>query len=191
MRMTEAEINQKQIEYRRHLNSLMISGKAMIALGVWTTMRVVLTMLLGQNNLRKFIMQYVIDSDIVIDDINEFGINIIIVVLFVIVLVICLISFSINYIAGIGAYREGKGVKKGKVYIFFIVLILLSTLWIYVVRLLPTSPQAVQEVQGETFLNEQGSVLLDFTQMMICVDVLYAMIKSRKISRELKEVQAV
>ena len=189
--MTEAEINQKQIEYRRHLNSLMISGKAMIALGIWTTLRVVLTMLLGENNLRKFIMQYVIDNEIVVDDINEFGINIIIVVLFVMILVISLIAFSINYIAGIGAYREGKGLKKGNVYIFFIVLILISTLWFYVARLLPASPQAVQEVQGETFLNEQGSVLLDFTQMMICVDVLYAMIKSRKISRELKEEQAV
>ena len=189
--MTEAEINQKQIEYRRHLNSLMISGKAMIALGIWTTLRVILAMLMGKNNLRAFIMQYFVDSDVVVDEINELGMNIVIVVVFVIVLVISLIAFSINYIAGIGAYREGKGLKKGNVYIFFIVLILISTLWFYVARLLPASPQAVQEVQGETFLNEQGSFLLDFTQVLICADILYAMVRSRKIGKELKEEQAV
>ena len=188
--MTEAEISQKQIEYRKHQDSLKISGKAMIALGLWTSLRLILTMLLGENNLRTFIINNFTEG-VGAEEINEAGINIVIVILFVLVLLICLIGFLINYVAGIGAYREGKGGKKGTAYIVITVLILLGTVWTYVDRLLPKSPQAVQAASEDTFLNESGSYLLDFTQLLICIEILYAMVKSRKIGKELEKEQAV
>ena len=53
--------------------------------------------------------------------------NAVVLFLFVVVLIICLISFLINYIAGHGAYVEGKTRKKGTVYIIVTILLLLLT----------------------------------------------------------------
>ena len=185
LRMTEAEISQKQIEQRKYLNSLKISGKAMIAFGAWTALRVILLMLLGEKNIRAFILSTAQGME----ELGETELSVVTAVFFVMIMVFCIIAFLINYVAGIGAYREGKGKKKGTVYIIVTSLLLILMIMSLVASLLSEPADPAQMSTEDAFLNEEGSFLLDLTQLLICVDILYSMIKSRKIGKELEKEQ--
>ncbi len=197
--MSDSVVAEKQQELRKSYNSLMICGKALIAFGAWTALRVILSMLLGDPNLRSFVeanMQSLGVSE-------EVPVELIMVIFFVIVLIICLIAFLINYIAGHGAYVEGKTRKKGTVYIIVTELLLIMTFSAIISPFLPEprteTPAAVTQENEETLvdlgdngetLGDSGSLLMDLTQLFLCVDVLYSVFKARKLSRELEKEAA-
>ena len=82
--MNDSDITAKQQELRKSNKSLMICGKALIAFGAWTALRVILSMLLGDNNLRSFVesnaQSLEAGGDVTVD--------MIIVILFIVVLVV-------------------------------------------------------------------------------------------------------
>jgi heme/copper-type cytochrome/quinol oxidase subunit 2 len=170
----------------------MICGKALIIFGAWTALRVILTMLLGNHNLQSFVKKNVLAAEAADADLM----NALFLFLFVVVLIICLISFLINYIAGHGAYVEGKTRKKGVVYIIVTVLLLLLTGFGIVSTFLPEEAPAAEPENQETLidagentdeLGDSGSLLMDLTQLFLCADILYSVYKARKLSKELGE----
>ncbi|MBR4456030.1 MAG: hypothetical protein IKS32_07375 [Solobacterium sp.] len=193
--MNDSVVAEKQQELRKSYNSLMICGKALIAFGAWTALRVILSMLLGDHNLRSFVEANMQSMEVS----EEVPVELIMVILFVIVLIICLIAFLINYIAGHGAYVEGKTRKKGTVYIIVTVLLLIITFSAVISPFLPDpqpeTPAAATQENEETLvdfgengdtLGDSGSLLMDFTQLCLCIDVLYSVFKARKLNRELE-----
>ncbi len=190
--MNDSEAAAKQQELRKSYKSLMICGKALIAFGAWTALRVILSMLLGDHSLRSFVEENAQSLEAG----GEVTIDMIVVILFVIVVIVCLIAFLFNYIAGHGAYVEGKTRKKGVVYIIVTVFLLLLTGFGIVSTFLPEeAPPAAQENQetlidaGENTdeLGDSGSLLMDLTQLFLCADILYSVFKARKLSSELGE----
>ena len=107
--MNDSEVTAKQQELRKSYKSLMICGKALIAFGAWTALRVILTLLMGDFNIRAFVEANTQALDIT----EDVTVDMVIIILFVIVFLVCLIAFLFNYIAGRGAYKEGKTRKKG------------------------------------------------------------------------------
>ncbi len=204
MHMTDSEAAAKQQELRKSRNSLMICGKALIAFGAWTALRVILYLLLGQYTLRTFI-----EDNIVPPETPEgFPLNLLILMIFSFVLVLCLIAFLLNFIAGRGAYREGKTGKKGTLYIVATVFLLVTTASGFIDSFRPEQKQEqtasetaaaepaedeglVDYGKSDDFMEGSGSTLLDITQIAICVDILYSVYKSRSIRKELGEEQAV
>ena len=190
--MNDSELAAKRQELRKSYRSLMICGKALIIFGAWTALRVILSMLLGDHNLQSFVKKNVLAAEAADADLM----NAVVLFLFVVVLIICLIAFLFNYIAGHGAYVEGKTRKKGTVYIIVTVLLLLLTGYGIVGTFLPEeAPPAAQENQetlidaGENTdeLGDSGSLLMDLTQLFLCADILYSVYKARKLNKELGE----
>ena len=190
--MNDSEVTAKQQELRKSNKSLMICGKALIAFGAWTALRVILSMLLGDNNLRSFVesnaQSLEAGGDVTVD--------MIIVILFIVVLVVCLIAFLINYIAGHGAYVEGKTGKKGVVYIIVTVFLLILTGYGIVGTFLPEESSAAEPENQEALidagdsgeaLGDSGSLLMDLTQLFLCGDILFSVYKARKLSSDLGE----
>ena len=195
--MNDSELAAKRQELRKSYRSLMICGKALIIFGAWTALRVILSMLLGDHNLQSFVKKNVLAAEAADADLM----NAVVLFLFVVVLIICLISFLINYIAGHGAYVEGKTRKKGTVYIIVTFLLLLLTGFgiadVFLEDEAENEPPAavVQETQEEPaededdgdFMTDSGSLLMDLTQLFLCADILYSVYKARKLNKELGE----
>ncbi len=194
--MNGSEVTAKQLELRKSYKSLMICGKALIAFGAWTALRVILTLLMGNFNIRTFVEANTQALDIT----EDVTVDMVIIILFVIVLLVCLIAFLFNYIAGRGAYKEGKTRKKGIVYIIVTVSLLFGTGYSIISSFLPeketeTPAAETQENQdtliyvGENgeFMKDSGSLLMDLTQLFLCADILYSVYKARKLSKELGE----
>ena len=194
--MNDSDITAKQQELRKSYKSLMICGKALIAFGAWTALRVILTLLMGDFNIRAFVEANTQALDIT----EETTVDMVIIILFVIVLLVCLIAFLFNYIAGRGAYTEGKTRKKGIVYIIVTVTLLFGTGYSIISSFLPeketeTPAAETQENQdtliyvGENgeFMKDSGSLLMDLTQLVLCADILYSVYKARKLNKELGE----
>jgi NADH:ubiquinone oxidoreductase subunit 6 (subunit J) len=80
----------------------------------------------------------------------------IVVILFVIVVIVCLIAFLFNYIAGHGAYVEGKTRKKGTVYIIVTVLLLLLTGYGIVGTFMPEEEAPAAEPENQETLIDAG-----------------------------------
>ncbi len=171
--MTSAELNKSLTKYRK---SLSVAGEAMTAFGVWTGVKVVLSLFFNQNELKEILSNPAIAE-----------IPLWFQIVFIALSVTLILGFFLSFhlIIGLGAYKEGHGKKKGIFYLFLTVLtIIVIGIEVIVFFINPR----VRE--GYTLLTGISSILFELTMMCICIDILYSAFMARRVEKQMHTAEA-
>lgn len=153
---------------RRSRSNLTVAGKAVLAFGIWSILKLILEWVLG-NEISQFI-------DESLEAPKEFQYGIIIAILAIIGLFI----FLFHYIIYRGARKEASGKKTGYFYLIITLLLALGSAYsIYDTVLHPSTLD-----QG--LFSIWSSILLDATVMGACIDVMYNGIMCKHMKKVLR-----
>ena len=169
--MTKDELKIALIKYRK---SLTVAGEAMMTFGVWTALKVILTMFGRQEELME-----VIDVDAL-----DLSSGRVIFILGLFLFVVIGFSLSIHLIIGINAYQEGHGRKKGIFYLLVTVLFLVSIL-VEIVQFILSPGYRLSFIE----MNGISAIAFDLTVAGICLDVLYSAFMTRKTRNRLASLE--
>ena len=166
------------VRLRRYLNQLTMSGLGCIVFGIWSGVRLVLTMYLRRAEILELLQ---VDINM---ELAEAGAEDVVfyIVLSVIVLV-ALFAILVHLFVGLSAMKEGRGKKHRTLYLFIALLLLYGTVtpWIN------GSSQAVAEGTEQIFSMDTGAVavLLDIGMAFTFIDMLYSAIRARLLQRKI------
>lgn len=155
-----------QREYRKHKDNLVTSGFAVIIFGVWNVMRMIMRAITNTEAINNLI-------NAAEGLLNEFTVTLLIVMMALI-----MTSFILLFMVyiGVSARLEGKGKRKGYLYVILAVVLL-------VLEFLNTLSDLLN-VLDETYANvERISLLLDFAALYAITTLVRSIYKVRKYER--------
>lgn len=153
---------------RKSRSDLIVAGKAVLAFGVWTMLKVLLELFLSDRNVETYI-----------DDTIEISRDIQMAVVIGMFVVVGLFAMLIHFIIYRGAVKEGHGRKTG--YLYLVIAMLFIGLSCYSIYNSILFPSAIE--QG--VLSYFSSVLFDLALVICCFDVIYNGIMCKRLKREL------
>lgn len=152
---------------RRSRSNLTVAGKAVLAFGIWSILKLILEWVLG-NGISQFI-------DESLEAPKELQSAVIITTLIIISLLVFLFHYSVFR----GARKEASGKKTSYFYLFTALLLALSSA--YSIYDTVVHPSTID--QG--VLSIWSSILLDATVIGSCIDVMYNGIMCKRMTKEL------
>ena len=164
--MEEVRNNDVEIQLRHYRNELTLNGQVMIFYAAWSVIKLVLQVFFGEENINTIIEQAAGTVDR----------NTILLVLVVIMIPVVAIAFGLHLLAGIGAYREGKGVGKGRFYLPVVYLLLVNSVLSILGSL--TSPQFPKTIPA---------ALLDCALIFLCIDLIHSAYQVRKLKKQINQ----
>lgn len=161
--MDEVKNDNLNTELRKYQNLLTVSGEGIILCGLWDALKAILGLYYGQENIYKLLES--VDAEI--------DRSIAAAVVTVIFAVTALLVFLLHFGAGIGAVKEGKGKKKGNVYLVLTLIIMAFAVLAVAGQIsrLPETPQL--------------AVLMDMATAFICIEVFVGAVVSRRLKKRI------
>lgn len=170
--MSVKELNSAEtVKLRRYRASLVTDGIGIITFGLWSIIKIIMTLLMQPFDLQLS------DSE-TISDPTERMLVIVFAVVFVIISVA--IILGIHMFVGLSAYREGRNGKKGSFYIVaagLMAIFICLTMTLYFV-----STDGGQTVS----LTSIAAFIIDLTTVILLLDMIYAAFMSRKLAIQLE-----
>ena len=154
---------------RKSRSNLLVAGKAVLAFGVWTMMKLLLELFLGENNFGMSI-----------DETMGGTIEIQAAVVIGVFVIIGLIAVFIHFIIYRGAVREGRGKKGG----FFYLLVAFIFIVFTIVSITYTVTHS--DLYAGQRLRFYSSILFDLALLISCTDVFYNGIMCKRLKKTLK-----
>lgn len=163
----------KEQELRRYQNELVIIGGGVIAFGLWSAVRTILTIFFGNDQILQ-------EMGTVTNEFPEYR-WVFYVLVFLVIFVIIGLFISIRLFIGSRARREGLGVKKSNLYLVLTVILIvvnIGSMGSVILGILDTE---------EDVLSEFVQILIDITNVVTLIQLLIAAKKSRQIEKELEQ----
>ena len=154
---------------RKSRSNLLVAGKAVLAFGVWTMMKLLLELFLGEDNLGT-----------IIDETMGGTIEIQAAVVIGVFVIIGLIAVFVHFIIYRGSVREGHGKKGG----FFYLLIAFIFIVFTIVSITYTVTHS--DLYAGQRLRFYSSILFDLALLISCTDVFYNGIMCKRLKKTLK-----
>ena len=159
--------DEDNINKRKFGNRLVLSGRALIILGVWSTAKTAVMLYLSMPEMIELYFEEYRDMYETALEVGS------LIIRYTIILIVIFLMFLF---AGLSAMSEGKGKKKKFVYMVMAPLIILYTIVTIVVAFIP--PVELLDMAG---------IVIDLTILFACCDVLVSGIKFKSINKRLKE----
>ena len=157
---------------RRYRGSLVTNGIGIIVFGVWSILKLVLSLVIDPLDLN------IAGDEYTTDQLADTIALVIVVIIFIIILTIVLL---VHLYVGFSAYKEGIYGIKGSFYLVLVVIMALidcCTLVLYL--FLKDNSTNDSQVQFAAFI-------IDITTVVVLIDTLYTAIMSRKLAKQLEK----
>ena len=155
-----------EINLRRYRDHLAGSGTGYILFGIWTVIKIFMTVTMN----RSFIADILVDVDI--DTSDESIRTLVSVVIYVLLILIALIALLVHLYIGTCAIHYSSGKKKSKLFLGFCILLMLMNI--------STIPKyfTVSE-QASSAYEDKGIVptIVDLTVIYLLFDIIYSVHK--------------
>ena len=155
---------------RRYRGSLVTNGGCIIAFGLWSAL--------------KFVITFITDSDLFNYEINdhaegsEYALILKILTIIFVASIIAFILYIHIYI-GRSSYREGLSEKTGSFYLVITFIVAVIVLFEMVLYLVP------RDNIEENFISLLAAFFIDLTKELLLVDTLYVAVMSRHIAKKI------
>ena len=166
------EKNAKEdIDFRRYRTALHVEGIGYMAFGIWSVIKVVMSVFLGE-----LAFSTVIDVSGFAEEEIIFAQIAYAVVIFVIMLVVLIVHCYI----GISAIKFSRGKKKSKVFLVVAgVLILMNIMG------LPSYRDTVERVGMQNIDTVIASAIADITVILLLINLIYSAVRLSKMSHKM------
>ena len=160
--------DEDSVKKRLYGDRLVLSGRALIILGIWSSIKAIIIFYLALPQIAEFVDE----GDIMTDEIVR-NVKLIMMAIFV---VIVAIVFLFHLFIGRSAMKNGYGKKRTTFYLVLTVLVIISTI-----------ASDVQIVMDGFDIIDLASMVVDLTVVYACCDILYSAIKLRTIEKKTEE----
>jgi len=160
--------DEDSVKKRLYGDRLVLSGRALIILGIWSSIKAIIIFYLALPQISEFVTE----GDIVPEEIVR-NVKLILMAIFVILIAIV---FLFHFYIGRSAMKNGYGKKRTTFYLVLTVIVIISTI-----------ASDVQIVMEGLDIIDLASMVVDFTVVYACCDILYSAVKLRKIEKKTEE----
>ena len=160
--------DEDNVKKRLYGDRLVLSGRALIILGIWSSIKAIILFYLALPQISEFVTE----GDIVPEEIVR-NVKLILMAIFVILIAIV---FLFHLYIGRSAMKNGYGKKRTTFYLVLTVIVIISTI-----------VSDVQIVMEGLDIIDLASMVVDFTVVYACCDILYSAIKLRTIEKKTEE----
>ena len=160
--------DEDSVKKRLYGDRLVLSGRALIILGIWSSIKAIIIFYLALPQ----ILEFVHEGDVA----QEENVRIIKLFSMAIFVVIVAIVFLFHLFIGRSAMKNGYGKKRTTFYLVLTVLVIISTI-----------ASDVQIVMEGFDIIDLASMVVDLTVVYACCDILYSAIKLRTIEKKTEE----
>ena len=160
--------DEDNVKKRLYGDRLVLSGRALIILGIWSSIKAIILFYLALPQITEFVTE----GDIVPEEIVR-NVKLILMAIFVILIAIV---FLFHLYIGRSAMKNGYGKKRTTFYLVLTVIVIISTI-----------VSDVQIVMEGLDIIDLASMVVDLTVVYACCDILYSAIKLRTIEKKTEE----
>ena len=160
--------DEDSVKKRLYGDRLVLSGRALIILGIWSSIKAIILFYLALPQISEFVTE----GDIVPEEIVR-NVKLILMAIFVIIVAIV---FLFHLYIGRSAMKNGYGKKRTTFYLVLTVIVIISTI-----------ASDVQIVMEGLDIIDLASMVVDLTVVYACCDILYSAIKLRTIEKKTEE----
>ena len=160
--------DEDSVKKRLYGDRLVLSGRALIILGIWSSIKAIILFYLALPQISEFVTE----GDIVPEEIVR-NVKLILMAIFVILIAIV---FLFHFYIGRSAMKNGYGKKRTTFYLVLTVIAIISTI-----------ASDVQIVMEGLDIIDLASMVVDLTVVYACCDILYSAIKLRTIEKKTEE----
>ena len=160
--------DEDSVKKRLYGDRLVLSGRALIILGIWSSIKAIILFYLALPQISEFVTE----GDIVPEEIVR-NVKLILMAIFVILIAIV---FLFHLYIGRSAMKNGYGKKRTTFYLVLTVIAIISTI-----------ASDVQIVMEGLDIIDLASMVVDLTVVYACCDILYSAIKLRTIEKKTEE----
>ena len=160
--------DEDSVKKRLYGDRLVLSGRALIILGIWSSIKAIIIFYLALPQISEFVTE----GDIVPEEIVR-NVKLILMAIFVILIAIV---FLFHLYIGRSAMKNGYGKKRTTFYLVLTVIAIISTI-----------ASDVQIVMEGLDIIDLASMVVDLTVVYACCDILYSAIKLRTIEKKTEE----
>ena len=160
--------DEDSVKKRLYGDRLVLSGRALIILGIWSSIKAIIIFYLALPQISEFVTE----GDIVPEEIVR-NVKLILMAIFVIIVAIV---FLFHLYIGRSAMKNGYGKKRTTFYLVLTVIAIISTI-----------ASDVQIVMEGLDIIDLASMVVDLTVVYACCDILYSAVKLRKIEKKTEE----
>lgn len=163
----------EQIEIRKSQNTLIVVGSGIILFGIWSEIKFLSMLFL----LREETVAGVMRLAGPVEGISDRAAFLIIAVVSIVIMSFIL-SFRIY--VGLAAIAEGRGKRRGYLYIFIAVLMIISSALYFVVG--ATSAEAAEQLGAFTRSQSFSTLIIDATSMIMLIQMVISSIKIKRLT---------
>ncbi len=160
--------DEDNVKKRLYGDRLVLSGRALIILGIWSSIKAIILFYLALPQITEFVTE----GDTMPEEIAR-NVKLILMAIFVILIAIV---FLFHLYIGRSAMKNGYGKKRTTFYLVLTVIVIISTI-----------VSDVQIVMEGLDIIDLASMVVDLTVVYACCDILYSAIKLRTIEKKTEE----
>ena len=165
--MITAENSEIDIRLRRYKKELYTTGMGYILFGIWSVLKVIMSVFLGELMLENVFPREESDP-------QEYMIIRIVYTLFI--FIVALVVFLIHLRVGLGAIKASRGAKKSRYLILAVILL--------VINIISLRGYSFRNNGGEISDTQVASFLVDITVTMLLVGMCWSDHMMRKLTKE-------
>ena len=161
----------EQIEIRRSQNTLIVVGSGTILFSVWSTVRMLgLLILLRSETVSAFKDEFGPVEDL--SDTAYFW------TITVVIMLILAVILAIRVYVGLSAIAEGRGKKRGILYILIAVIMIIVSLWSFLTVFFTS--EAPEQMGALTRDHSISTLIIDATSIIMLAQMVVSALKIRK-----------
>lgn len=175
-----------EIELRKHQNNLIIVGTGIIILGFWSVAKSIMMFTIDNTSLEKIVKQVVMDSGTDSEMASNLTASDLMLIVTIITMVVTILELFVRVYIGKSAIAEGRGQKKGNLYVALAILLALMDgiiLVLNVYSILNTEEASLGTAMNVA--NDIVTIIVDLTCLITTLVMIHSVIKLRKIAKEL------
>ncbi|WP_029321628.1 hypothetical protein [Butyrivibrio sp. AE3004] len=157
-------------QIRKYYNNLEINGLGVIVFGIWSVLKYLINMIMGQTNMEDIVAIINIGN-------SDTLVNVVLVIVFIVYTLVLLLHV---YIGACAVYYARRKTENTRFLIWAIVL--------FIINLISVSNYLCSPESMEWDDTVIITLMVDFTFFYIIIDMLYSYIKIKKLSK-LKEYE--
>lgn len=167
-------------ELRRHQNTLVIIGSGVIMFGLWSVIKTIAFSILN----REEVLQMV-SGGVALSETDQ---KVYLLIYYIFMAILLLIDLSFRVYVGRSARREGRGRKRKRDGVAYLVIAALIALFCVIGTVADVMEILDLSSATDNILSLLVSVFIDVTSFITMVELIRAAVRSRQIKRALKGV---
>lgn len=165
----------EQIEIRKSQNTLIVVGSGIVLFSIWSAVKMVGMLFL----LRKETVDALLEKVGPVEGLSD---NAIFLIFFVMTVLVMGLILGIRVFVGLSAVAEGRGKRRGLLYILIAAVMIIGNIWFFCVGFF--TMEAPERFGALTRDQSISTMIIDVTSMIMLAHMVIAALRIRKLTGE-------